>query len=82
MGKKQIANQRDFFKTASSVKSTYSIDEEPQISGDEAMVRFTQVVDYTVQGRQAKLPPGTRLVRLTRAPGAPGGWHIDSMSGN
>ncbi|PYX84991.1 MAG: hypothetical protein DMG70_05075 [Acidobacteria bacterium] len=82
MDRKRIVNQRDFFKTATSVKSTYSIDEEVQITGDEATVKFTQVVDYVAQGRHAKLPPGTRVVRLRRVPGTPGGWYIDSMSGN
>jgi len=82
MDKKRIVNQRDFFKTATSVRSTYSIDEEPQITGDEATVKFTQVVDYVTQGRHAKQPPGTRVVRLRRVRGTPGGWYIDSMSGN
>jgi serine/threonine protein kinase len=82
MDKKQVAAQRDFFKTVSSVTSTYSIDQEPQITGEEATVVFTQVLDYVVQGRREKPLSGTRTVRLRRIPGAPGVWKIDSMSGN
>jgi len=86
MDKKQIAHQRDFFRTASSVSSTYRVVEDPQIKGDEATVKFTQVVEYVVQGRrETPLSPGTRIVQLRRIPSGPstlGVWKIESMSQN
>jgi hypothetical protein len=83
MDKRQIASQRDFFKTASSVTSTYRIDEGPQISGDEATVKFTQVVTYMVKGTSQKISRNwIRVVKLRRVEsrrGTPGGWKINSM---
>src|SRR5437016_8145113 len=77
MDKKRIVNQRDFFKTATSVRSTYIIDEEPQITGDEATVKFTQVVDYVTQGRHAKQPPGTRSEERRVGKECRSGWSPD-----
>jgi hypothetical protein len=83
MAKKQVSNLRDFFKTAKNIRSSYMFDDEPQITGDEATVRFTQKVTYTVEGGNERPLSWTRTAKLRResSPGAPG-WKIESLSGD
>lgn len=86
MDKSRISSLRDFFRTASSVKSTVHIDQEPLIKGDEATVKFTQLVTYVMKGRESKPFVLTSTAKLKRVAstteGTPGGWRIDSISAN
>ena len=86
MDKSRVASLRDFFRTASSVKSTVHIDQEPLVNGDEATVKFTQLVTYVMNGRESKPFALTSTAKLKRVasttPGTPGGWRIDSLSAN
>ena len=86
MDKSRVASLRDFFRTASSVKSTVHIDQEPLVNGDEATVKFTQLVTYVMKGHESKPFALTSTAKLKRVssttPGTPGGWRIDSLSAN
>ena len=86
MDKSRISSLRDFFRTASSVKSTVHIDQEPVINGDEATVKFTQYVTYVMKGRESKpfaLASTAKLKRVaSTTQGIPAGWRIDSISAN
>lgn len=86
MDKSRISSLRDFFRTASTVKSSVHIDQEPLINGDEATVKFTQLITYVMKGRESKPFALTSTAKLKRAAsttqGAPGGWKIDSLSAN
>ena len=86
MDKSRVASPRDFFRTASSVKSTVHIDQEPLINGGEATVKFTQLVTYVMKGRESKPFALTSTAKLKRVAattqGAPGDWIIDSISAN
>jgi PEGA domain len=85
MDKSRVSSLRDFFRTA-SVKSTVHIDQEPLINGDEATVKFTQLVTYVMEGGESKPFALTSTAKLKRVAsttqGVPGGWRIDSLSAN
>jgi eukaryotic-like serine/threonine-protein kinase len=81
MDNKEAATIRDFFKMASSVASTYKIDQEPQISGDEATVKVTLNLSYVMRdGRQENPKPSsfTMTLKKKESPGSAGNWQIQS----
>ena len=81
MDNKEAATIRDFFKMASSVASTYKIDQEPQISGDEATVKVTLNLNYVMRdGRQENPKPSsfTMTLKKKESPGSAGNWQIQS----
>ena len=81
MDSKEAATIRDFFKMASSVASTYKIDQEPQISGDEATVKVTLNLSYVMRdGRQENPKPSsfTMTLKKKESPGSAGNWQIQS----
>jgi len=78
-----ISGLSEFFWTANNVKLTYSVVEGPQINGDEATIRFLQVL--TVGGQTSEEGPVTvtvtvKLRRVVSSPNTPGGWVIDSIA--
>jgi len=82
MDNKQAATTRDFFRRASSVASTYKIDQEPQISGDEATVRVTLALSYVMRdGRQENPKPSSFTITLKKkeSPGSAANWQIQSV---
>jgi hypothetical protein len=83
MDHKRIASTRDFFKTASSVTSTYKIDQEPQINGDEAIVRWTLTFSYVVNGKEENQRPSGVIMTLKKHQSASSAavWEIQSVSG-
>jgi hypothetical protein len=81
MDNKEAATIRDFFKMASSVASTYKIDQEPQISGDEATVKVRFNLSYVMRdGRQENPKPSsfTMTLKKKESPGSAGNWQIQS----
>ena len=82
MSSKQIGSLRDFFKEAEQVSLTYDLLGQPQINHDQATIRFTQWLNYTVRGKTRK-PDSAKVVmrlrKLTSMPGAPGKWVIESI---
>jgi hypothetical protein len=79
---RQIGSLREFFKDAQQVSLSYDLLGQPEIGHDEATVRFTQSLSYTMRGKSEN--PGSvnvvmRLRKLTSAAGAPGRWVIESI---
>jgi hypothetical protein len=84
MGNKQIASTRDFFKTVKSVASTYKVDEDPQINGDEATVKWTLTFSYVMNGKEVNQKPSRVITTLKKkqSSDSAGVWEIQSVTGN
>ena len=81
MDNKEATTIRDFFKMASSVASTYKVDQEPQISGDAATVKVTLALSYVMKdGRQVSARPSsfTMTLKKKESPGSLASWQIQS----
>jgi len=81
MTQQQLRSLSDFFRTATSVNLTYSVLGEPEVTGDQAVVKLTQSLTYVMGGRSERPGPATMIVKL-RKPGLaqPGTtWQIDSI---
>jgi hypothetical protein len=83
MGNKQIASTRDFFKTVRSVASTYKIDGDPQINGDDATVRWTLTFSYVMNGKEVNQKPSQVITTLKKKQSSDSAtvWEIQSVSG-
>jgi hypothetical protein len=81
MDKRQVSSMHDFFRMARNVKSSYTLLEEPKVNGADATVRIMQVTTYVLEGKQ-QTQSGTLTLKLKPAPGTPGSWEINSVSGN
>ena len=80
MDSKRISADRDFFNTASSVTSSYKLDEDPQINGDDALVKMTFTLGYEMNGKQEKPRPSKVTIRLKKRESAGSGiWEIQSV---
>jgi serine/threonine protein kinase len=81
MTNQEISAVGDFFKTASSIKMTYSVSGEPEITGDEAVVTLKQLLTYAVNGKWQTPAQVTLIVRLKKLRSAQrvGAWKIDSI---
>lgn len=82
MSSRQIGSLREFFKDAQQVSLTYDLLGQPEINHDQATIRFTQWLNYTVRGKTQK--PGSanvvmRLRKLSSTQGTPGKWVIESI---
>jgi serine/threonine protein kinase len=82
MTHQQIRSLSEFFKSASSVNLSYSVSGEPEIMGDEALVRLTQSLTFVVSGKSQQPKPVAMTVRLKKPGSAQRGataWQIDSI---
>ena len=81
MTRQQLRSLSDFFRTATSVNLTYSIFGEPEVSGDEAVVKLTQSLTYVVGGKSERPKSATMIVRLKKPGLAQPGttWQIESI---
>ena len=82
MSSRQIGSLREFFKEAEQVTLTYDLLGQPEINHDEAIIRFTQSLNYTVGGKTQN--PGSskvimRLRKLNSAQDGTGKWVIESI---
>jgi len=82
MSSRQIGSLREFFKEAEQVTLTYDLLGQPEINHDEAIIRFTQSLNYTVGGKTQN--PGSskvimRLRKLNSAQEGAGKWVIESI---
>ena len=82
MSSRQIGSLREFFKEAEQVTLTYDLLGQPEINHDEAIIRFTQSLNYTVGGKTQN--PGSskvimRLRKLNSAQEGTGKWVIESI---
>ena len=79
---RQIGSLREFFQNAQQVSLSYDLLGQPKISRDEATIRFTQWLRFTVRGKTQK-PDSANVVmhlrRLTSSQGIPSRWVIDSV---
>jgi hypothetical protein len=82
MRSRQIGSLREFFKDAQQVTLNYDLLGQPEINHDEATIRFTQWLNYTIRGKVQK-PGSARVImhlrKLTSTQGAPGKWVIESI---
>lgn len=82
MTSRQISSLREFFKDAQQVSLTYNLLGQPEINHDEAIVRFTQSLNYSLRGK-AQRPDSAhvvmRLRKLAPTQGTPEKWVIDSI---
>jgi hypothetical protein len=82
MTSRAIGSLRKFFNDADQVSLTYDLLGQPEINHDEAVIRFTQSLNYTVEGKTQKPSSAKvimRLRKLTDASGASGKWIIESI---
>jgi eukaryotic-like serine/threonine-protein kinase len=82
MTQQSINGVADFFRNASAVKMSYKLSGEPQITANEAVVRFKQSLTFVLNGASQKPKPAAVIMRLKKqdaAPGAPAAWQIDSV---
>ena len=81
MTRQQLQSLSDFFRTATSVNLTYSVFGEPEVSGDEAVVKLTQSLTYVVGGKSERPKSATMIVRLKKPGLAQPGttWQIESI---
>jgi hypothetical protein len=82
MTSRAIASLRKFFKDAEQVSLTYDLLGQPEINHDEAIIRFTQSVSYTMDGKTQKPSSADITMRLhksTPTQGAAGKWVIESI---
>ena len=82
MTSRQISSLREFFKDAQHVSLTYDLLGKPEINHDEATVRFTQSLNYTVRGKTQRPDSAEvvmRLRKLASTQGALARWVIDSI---
>jgi hypothetical protein len=82
MTSKQISSLREFFKDAQQVSLTYDLIGQPDINHDEATVRFTQSLNYTLRGKTQRPDSAEvvmRLRKLASAQGSVGKWVIESI---
>jgi hypothetical protein len=76
----QVERLSEFFKLGTSVKLACNISGEPEITGDQATVRFTRSLSYVMDGKQEKqtLKVTVKLKKLT-LPILPQTWQIVSF---
>lgn len=82
MTSKQINSLREFFKNAQQVSLTYNLLGQPEINRDEATVRFSQSLNYTLRGKTQRPDSAEvvmRLRKLASSQGILGKWVIDSI---
>jgi hypothetical protein len=77
LGGKSAQNEQDFFKRARNIRLDYGQPPEPQITGDQAIVRFSQRLTYDWDREPVKPPPAKLTMQLKRE--APGTWVIESI---
>ena len=78
MTSQQIKGVGEFFKHASSLTLNYSLIEEPEINGDRATVKFTQSLSYVAGGKPGR-DSAKVVMQLSKLPGTPGNWQINSI---
>jgi hypothetical protein len=82
MTSRQISSLREFFKDAQQVSLTYDLLGQPEINQDEATVRFTQSLKYTLRGKTQRPDSAEvvmRLRKLSSTQGTLAKWVIDSI---
>jgi hypothetical protein len=77
LGGKSAQQEQDFFKAVRNIRLDYGQPQEPQITGDQAIVRFSQSLTYDQDKKPVKLPPARVTMQLKRK--APGNWVIESI---
>jgi len=77
LGGKSAQTEQDFFKSARNIRLDYGQPQEPQITGDQAIVRFSQSLTYSQDKKPVKPPPARLTMQLKRE--ASGTWVIESI---
>jgi hypothetical protein len=68
---------QEFFKSARNIRLDYGQPQEPEITGDQAIVKFSQSLTYNQDTGPVKPPPARLTMYLRRE--APGTWVIESI---
>ena len=77
MSSQTIQGLADFFKSASSVKLTYIVVDNPQITGNDATLTFKQEVSFVMNGKFQKTKAAKVNMKLKK--NAQGTWAIESI---
>jgi|GEM_PF-2606853 len=77
MSSQTIQGLADFFKSASSVKLTYIVVDNPQIMGNDATLTFKQEVSFVMNGKFQKTKAAKVNMKLKK--NAQGIWAIESI---
>jgi hypothetical protein len=77
MSSQTIQGLADFFKSASSVKLTYIVVDNPQIMGNDATLTFKQEVSFVMNGKFQKTKAAKVSMKLKK--NAQGTWAIESI---
>jgi serine/threonine protein kinase len=72
-----VGKVQDFFKTARDIHLDYGPSPEPEIRGDQAIVRFSQSLTYDQDKKLVKRPPSRLTMYLKRQ--NPETWVIESI---
>lgn len=76
LANKSAQKQQDFFKSARNIRLDYG-QPQPQITGDQATVMFSQTLTYDLDKRPVKPPAARITMQLKRE--ASGIWVIESI---
>jgi eukaryotic-like serine/threonine-protein kinase len=73
---------QDVFNTVDSIRLKYEVKGNPEITGDQASVRFLQTLTLNLKGKRQNPMSSTVIMTLkktNRSPGSPPAWTIDSI---
>jgi serine/threonine-protein kinase len=76
MGPRQISTLGVFFKSARAVTLAYNLVGEPEISGTSSTAKFTQSLNFIINGKQQKTSAQVTM-QLKKA--GPGNWVIETI---
>ena len=77
MPRRSVGTVQDFFKRARDIHLDYGPSPEPEIRGDQAIVRFSQSLTYDQDKKLVKRPPSRLTMYLKRQ--NPETWVIESI---
>jgi hypothetical protein len=78
MSTKTVQGLADFFKSASSVKLTYIVIDNPKITANEATLSFKQETSFVMNGKFQK-PIVAKVNMKLKKTNPQGSWQIDSI---
>ena len=78
MSTKTVQGLAEFFKSATSVKLTYIVIDNPKITGNEATLAFKQETSFVMNGKFQK-PSVAKVNMKLKKTNPQGSWQIDSI---
>ena len=82
MSQQALNKLRDVFSAVDSVSLNYEVKGNPEISGDQAYVRFLQTLTFNMKGKRQNPISSTLIMSMkktNRSPGSAPAWTIESI---